>query len=126
MTTRQAPARLRSFVQRIEHLEEEIRVLNDDKSEVYKEAKGEGFDVKALRAVIQRRRRDQRELFEFDEMVDLYEREIAGGADVATRALEAFGEPVELTDEEKAKGYTAAFIDEKGTRVALGLKTAAG
>ena len=39
--------RLRSFVERIERLEEEIKGLTDDKKDIYAEAKGEGFDVKS-------------------------------------------------------------------------------
>lgn len=38
--------RLRSLVERIERIEENIRELNDDKKDVYAEAKGDGFDVK--------------------------------------------------------------------------------
>ena len=39
-------------MERIEHIEEEIKGLNEGKKEVYAEAKGEGFDVKVLREVI--------------------------------------------------------------------------
>ena len=35
-------------------------------------------------------------------------------------ALSAMGTPAELTEEERAKGYTAAFIDKNGTRMAIG------
>ena len=44
--------RLRTFVERIEHIEEEIKGLNEGKKEVYAEAKGEGFDTKVLREVV--------------------------------------------------------------------------
>ena len=40
--------RLRSLVERIERIEEEIKGLNDDKKDIFMEAKGEGFDVKIL------------------------------------------------------------------------------
>jgi uncharacterized protein (UPF0335 family) len=46
--------RLRAFVERIERLEEEIKQLSDDKKDVYAEAKGDGFDVKILRALPER------------------------------------------------------------------------
>ena len=40
---------LRAFVERIEHVDEEIKALTDDKKDIYTEAKGQGFDVKILR-----------------------------------------------------------------------------
>jgi uncharacterized protein (UPF0335 family) len=41
--------RIRSFVERIEHLDTELQELNESKKEVFSEAKGEGFDVKILK-----------------------------------------------------------------------------
>ncbi len=43
---------LRAIVERIEHVEEEIRELNEAKKEIYLEAKSNGFDVKVLREVV--------------------------------------------------------------------------
>jgi uncharacterized protein (UPF0335 family) len=40
--------RIRSFIERIEHIDEEIKGLNDGKKEAFAEAKGEGFDVKVV------------------------------------------------------------------------------
>ena len=37
---------LRAFVERIEHVEEEIKALTEDKKDIYAEAKGQGFDIK--------------------------------------------------------------------------------
>lgn len=45
-------SQLRAFVERIERLESEIKELNDDKAEVYSEAKGNGFDTKILKRVV--------------------------------------------------------------------------
>jgi uncharacterized protein (UPF0335 family) len=50
---------LRAFVTRIERLEEEKAALAADLREVYAEAKGNGFDVKALRTVIRLRKQDE-------------------------------------------------------------------
>lgn len=47
-------ARIRSFADRIERLDEEIKALNGDKKEVYAEMKGEGFDTKAFKAAHRR------------------------------------------------------------------------
>jgi uncharacterized protein (UPF0335 family) len=43
---------LRAFVERIEHVEEEIKALTEDKKDIYAEAKGQGYDVKILREVV--------------------------------------------------------------------------
>ena len=44
--------RIRSFVERIEHLDTELQDLNESKKEVFSEAKAEGFDVKILKEII--------------------------------------------------------------------------
>lgn len=67
-----AQDQLRAFVERVERLEEEQRAINDDKSEVYKEAKGSGFDVKVLRKLIADRRKDYSARMEFETLYDLY------------------------------------------------------
>lgn len=73
MTKRDPAAQqLRSFVERIERLEEEIKGLNTDKRDIYAEAKGSGFDVKALRTVVGIRRKDSAELQEHNAIVGLY------------------------------------------------------
>ena len=64
--------RLRSFVERIERLEEEIKGLTDDKKDIYAEAKGEGFDVKILREVIRIRKQDKKERDERESLLDVY------------------------------------------------------
>lgn len=63
---------LRAFVERIERLEEEIKAINGDKTEVYAEAKANGYDVKALKAVIAKRRKSPEERSEEEAMIDLY------------------------------------------------------
>ena len=54
-----AKDQLRSFVARIERLEEEKAALSVDLREVYAEAKANGFDVKALRSVVRLRKQDE-------------------------------------------------------------------
>ncbi|MBF0251373.1 MAG: DUF2312 domain-containing protein [Alphaproteobacteria bacterium] len=66
--------RLRSFVERIERLEEEKAALAADIREVYSEAKGTGFDVKILRQVVRLRKMDVSERQEQEEILDLYKR----------------------------------------------------
>jgi uncharacterized protein (UPF0335 family) len=67
-----AAERLRSFVQRIERLEEDKAGLVQDLREVYAEARGEGFDVKVMRKLIGLRKRDPRQRREEDELLELY------------------------------------------------------
>jgi uncharacterized protein (UPF0335 family) len=67
-----AGERLRSFVQRIERLEEDKAGIAGDIRDVYSEAKGEGFDVKVLRKIISLRRKDPQQRREEDELLELY------------------------------------------------------
>ena len=75
-----AGERLRSFIERLERLNEEIRALNSDKSEIYAEAKGTGFDAKVMRQLIRERAMDSDDLDEHNALLDLYRRavEVAG------------------------------------------------
>ena len=58
------PGKLMAFVERVERLADERDTLSDDISEVYKEVKGAGMDVKTVRKIIQLRRieRQKREM----------------------------------------------------------------
>jgi uncharacterized protein (UPF0335 family) len=66
--------RVRSFVERIEQLEQEIAELNEGKKEVFAEAKGEGFDVKILKEIVKLRKQDQDERDEHETLLDVYMR----------------------------------------------------
>ncbi|HET7448261.1 MAG TPA: DUF2312 domain-containing protein [Methyloceanibacter sp.] len=63
---------LRAFVTRIERLEEEKAALAADLREVYAEAKGNGFDVKALRTVIRLRKQDENKRREEEAVLTTY------------------------------------------------------
>jgi uncharacterized protein (UPF0335 family) len=65
---------LKSFIERIERLEEEKRVLAEDIKEVYAEARGSGFDPKIMRQIVRIRRRDQDDLDEEENLIELYKR----------------------------------------------------
>ena len=69
-----ATDRLRSFVERIERLEEEKRALAADIREVYSESKGAGFDVKVLRQLIRLRKMDKEDRNQMEEILSVYER----------------------------------------------------
>ena len=66
--------RLKSFVERIERLEEERRTLSADIKEVYAEAKGTGFDTKIMRQLIRLRKMDKDDLDEQETLLDVYKR----------------------------------------------------
>jgi uncharacterized protein (UPF0335 family) len=63
---------LKSFIERIERLEEEKAALAADIREVYSEAKGTGFDVKIMRQVVRLRKLDTADRQEQDAILDLY------------------------------------------------------
>lgn len=67
-----AGGRIRSFVERVENLDREIAELAEGRKEVFAEAKGEGFDVKILREIIARRKKDQDEIDEHETLLDVY------------------------------------------------------
>ena len=64
--------RIRSFIERVERIDEEIKALNEGKKEVFAEAKGEGFDVKVLKEILRLRKQDQDERDEQESLLDLY------------------------------------------------------
>ncbi|MEI8295277.1 MAG: DUF2312 domain-containing protein [Alphaproteobacteria bacterium] len=63
---------LRSFIERVERLEDEKAELAEQIREVLAEAKGEGFDTKVMRQVIRMRRMKREELAEQEALLDLY------------------------------------------------------
>ncbi|MBV8652263.1 MAG: DUF2312 domain-containing protein [Alphaproteobacteria bacterium] len=66
--------RLKSFIERIERLEEEKKALAEDIKEVFAEAKGTGFDVKIMRQIIRIRKMDKDDLDEQESLLDVYKR----------------------------------------------------
>jgi uncharacterized protein (UPF0335 family) len=69
-----AGEQLRSFIERIERLEEERKTLAEDIKEVFAEAKGNGFDTKIIREIIKIRRMDEDDLDEQETLLDIYKR----------------------------------------------------
>ena len=66
--------RIRSFVERIEQLETELQEINEQKKEVFSEAKDEGFDVKVIKEIIRLRKQDKDERDEHETLLDVYMR----------------------------------------------------
>ena len=70
--TRFAKDQLKAFIERVERLEEEKKALSDDIRDVYAESKANGFDIKALRAVVRLRKQDAQERNEQQLILETY------------------------------------------------------
>ena len=73
-----AGGRIRSFVERIEHVEAEIAELIEGKKEIFAEAKGEGFDIKIIKEIVKLRKQDANERDEHETLLDVYMRAMDG------------------------------------------------
>jgi uncharacterized protein (UPF0335 family) len=69
-----AGERIRSFIERVEQIESELKDLTEAKKEVFSEAKGEGFDVKVLKEILKLRKQDQDERDEQESLLEVYMR----------------------------------------------------
>jgi uncharacterized protein (UPF0335 family) len=67
-----AAERLRSFIERVERLEEEKKGLQNDIKDIFAEAKGTGFDTKIMRQIIRLRRMESADRQEMDALLELY------------------------------------------------------
>jgi uncharacterized protein (UPF0335 family) len=79
-----AQDQLRAFVERAERMNEEKAAINEDLKEIFAEARGNGFDVKVLKAIIADRAKDPNKKSEFDAIYELYASALGMG--FATRA----------------------------------------
>jgi len=67
-----AQSQLKTIIERIEYVEEELSGLKEDRKSIYEEAKGNGFDVKILRKIIRIRKQDRAKRQEEEAVLDLY------------------------------------------------------
>lgn len=67
-----AAGQLLSIVERIERVEEDMKALSDDRKDIYSEAKGMGFEPKAIRKIVSERKQDASERQEFESILELY------------------------------------------------------
>ncbi|MET0258492.1 MAG: DUF2312 domain-containing protein [Methylobacterium sp.] len=67
-----AGERIRSIIERIERVEEEIKDLMEAKKEIFAEAKGEGLDVKILKEILKLRKQDKDERDEHETLLEVY------------------------------------------------------
>ena len=71
-STRFAKDQLKAIIERIERLEEEKKTISDDIRDVYAEAKGNGYEVKALRTIVRMRKQDVDERKEHETILETY------------------------------------------------------
>ena len=69
-----AAERLKSFIERIERLEEEKAALTADIREIYSEAKGTGFDTKVMRQIVRLRKMEEADRQEQQAILDTYKK----------------------------------------------------
>ncbi len=67
-----AAGQLRSYIERIERLEDEKAALAADILEIYSEARGNGFDVRTMRQLIRLRKLDAQDRAEREALLALY------------------------------------------------------
>ncbi|SMX47703.1 DUF2312 domain-containing protein [Maliponia aquimaris] len=67
-----AAGELKSFIERVERLEEEKRDIAEQIKEVMAEAKGRGYDTKVMRKVIALRKRDADDIAEEEAVLEMY------------------------------------------------------
>jgi len=67
-----AKEQLRSIIERVERLEEDKAAIASDIKDVFTEAKGNGFDVKALRTIVRMRKQDAGERAEQEQILETY------------------------------------------------------
>ena len=67
-----AKGQLKAIIERIERVEEEMKALGDDRKDIYAEARGSGFDVKALRTIVRMRKMDASDREEQETILETY------------------------------------------------------
>lgn len=97
-----AKSKLRSYFERVERLNEELTALNQDKAEVFAEAKAQGFDPKIMKIVLSRRQMERADVVERDDMIRLYEDALLGGGKKAGTKSATRARAREDDDEEAA------------------------
>ena len=65
-------AELRQFIEKVEHLEEEKKAIQDQIKEIMGEAKAQGFDAKIMRIIIRMRKMKKEDLLQEQEILDIY------------------------------------------------------
>ncbi len=105
-----AADRLRSFVERVEKLMEEKKAISSDIRDVFAEAKGVGFETKAMRQVIARRAMDDAERDEQDTLLEVYEAAVRGNLDDRAESAEHLDDAVVLFNAGRTVQHVAEVL----------------
>lgn len=105
-----AADQLKSIVERLERLEEEITAIQDDKKDVYAEAKGMGFDTKIIKQVLKIRRQDKSEREEQEAVLEIYMQALG----MSFAAPDEDDEPAPAPAREAVKRPVAKAVNEIG------------
>lgn len=114
---------VKAYAAQLDTMENEREQVASDISELKKSINEAGFDPRALHNIVRLMREDAEQKLKrasFDDICDAYAHALGFATTPLGQAVAAMGEPVELTDEEKAKGYSAAFIGKDGMRMTIG------
>ena len=71
-THRIAEGEIRSFIERVEFVEDEVKALAEGRAEVFSEAKSRGYDTAVLRKLIALRKKDPQDIAEEEALLELY------------------------------------------------------
>jgi uncharacterized protein (UPF0335 family) len=110
-----AREQLESIIERVERVQAEIDGLNSDKSEIFKEAKSNGFNTKVIKKILKIRAADPIEREEEDAILDLYLHALGMASDGLVRAR------VENIEENGSVRGSDAAAPPKGTSESLSL-----
>ena len=67
-----SPEELKDIVRRVENIERQIKDLREDISEIFKDAKNQGFDVKTIKQIVKLRKKDSNEIAQEEALLELY------------------------------------------------------
>lgn len=105
---------LRAFVERIERCEEEKKAIAEDVRDIYGEAKGHGFDTRALRVIIRKRKLDQDERLNQEQLIETYMVALGMGWGKSDENIDAALDR-RRTEAGKAKSARSPRADRPGT-----------
>jgi len=95
--------RLKSFVERVEKLEEERKAIGGDIKDIYSEAKGVGYDVASMRQIVRERGQDATDRAERAALMDVYRHALG-------MAVEAVAGGMTYTEAHKEFGFSRSAI----------------
>lgn len=78
---------LKQFIERVERLEEEKKIIAEDIKEVFAEAKGSGFDAPTMKQIIKLRKKDKSDIEEEEYLLDTYKRALGMAPEIEAQDI---------------------------------------